>query len=148
MLKAEFVGHIGSDAEIKNFNGKPFIAFNVATSERYKDARGTTVTRTTWVSCLKPGDGAVVQYLKKGTQVFCRGNLTAKPYTGRNGVERGLIAPLPSWSCSEADRTGRTNSRPNPDSSTAHKLRRWSIRKRLPRRTIPRPRQRKYALLG
>ena len=79
MLKAEFVGHIGSDAEIKNFNGKPFIAFNVATSERYKDAQGTTVTRTTWVSCLKPGDGAVVQYLKKGTQVFCRGNLTAKP---------------------------------------------------------------------
>lgn len=90
MLKAEFVGHIGSDAEIKNFNGKPFIAFNVATSERYKDAQGTTVTRTTWVSCLKPGDGAVVQYLKKGTQVFCRGNLTAKPYTGRNGVEAGL----------------------------------------------------------
>ena len=37
MLKAEFVGHIGSDAEIRNFNGKPFIAFNVATSERYKD---------------------------------------------------------------------------------------------------------------
>lgn len=90
MLKAEFVGHIGSDAEIKNFNGKPFIAFNVATSERYKDAQGTTVTRTTWVSCLKPGDGAVVQYLKKGTRVFCRGNLTAKPYTGRNGVEAGL----------------------------------------------------------
>lgn len=90
MLKAEFVGHIGSDAEIKNFNGKAFIAFNVATSERYKDLQGNTVTRTTWVSCLKPGDGAVVQYLKKGTQVFCRGNLTAKPYTGRNGVEAGL----------------------------------------------------------
>lgn len=90
MLKVEFVGHIGSDAEIKDFNGKRFIAFNVATSERYKDAQGNTVSRTTWVSCLKPGDGAVVQYLKKGTQVFCRGNLTAKPYTGRNGVEAGL----------------------------------------------------------
>ena len=90
MLKAEFVGHIGSDAEIRNFNGKPFIAFNVATSERYKDLQGNTVTRTTCVSCLKPGVGAVVQYLKKGTQVFCRGNLTAKPYTGRNGVEAGL----------------------------------------------------------
>lgn len=90
MLKVEFVGHIGSDAEIKDFNGKRFIAFNVATSERYKDAQGNTVSRTTWVSCLKPGDGAVVQYLKKGTQVFCRGNLSAKPYTGKNGVEAGL----------------------------------------------------------
>lgn len=90
MLKCEFVGHIGSDAEIKDFNGKRFIAFNVATSERFKDTQGNTVSRTTWVSCLKPGDGAVVNYLKKGTQVFCRGNLTAKPYTGKNGVEAGL----------------------------------------------------------
>lgn len=90
MLKCEFVGHIGSDAEIKEFNGKRFISFNVATSERYKDVQGQTVTRTTWVSCLKPGEGAVVNYLKKGTQVFCRGDLTAKPYTGRNGIEAGL----------------------------------------------------------
>lgn len=90
MLKAEFVGHIGADAEIKEFNGKRNIAFNVATSERFKDAQGNPVSRTTWVSCLKPGDGAVVNYLKKGTQVFCRGNLSAKPYTGRNGVEAGL----------------------------------------------------------
>lgn len=90
MLKCEFVGHIGSDAEIKDFNGKRFISFNVATSERFKDAQGQTVTRTTWVSCLKPGDGAVVNYLKKGTQVFCRGNLTAKPYTGKNGLEAGI----------------------------------------------------------
>lgn len=90
MLKAEFVGHIGSDAEIKDFNGKRYIAFNVATSERFKDTQGNPVSRTTWVSCLKPGDGAVVNYLKKGTQVFCRGNLTAKAYTGRNGIEVGL----------------------------------------------------------
>lgn len=90
MLKVSFIGHIGSDAEVKEFNGKRYIAFNVATSERFKDAQGQTVTRTTWVSCLKPGDSAVVQYLKKGTQVFCRGNLSAKPYTGRNGVEAGL----------------------------------------------------------
>lgn len=90
MLKCEFVGRIGSDAEIKDFNGKRFISFNVATSERFKDAQGQTVTRTTWVSCLKPGDGAVAAYLKKGTQVFCRGNLTAKPYTGKNGIEAGL----------------------------------------------------------
>lgn len=90
MLKLSFVGHIGSDAEIKEFNGKRYIAFNVATSERFKDAQGNPVSRTTWVSCLKPGDGAVVNYLKKGTQVYCRGNLSVKTYTGRNGVEAGI----------------------------------------------------------
>lgn len=39
MLKVEFVGNIGADAEIKDFNGKRYIAFNVATSERFKDAQ-------------------------------------------------------------------------------------------------------------
>lgn len=90
MLKAEFYGHVGSDAELKEFSGKRFISFNVATTVRFKDTNGNTVSRTTWVSCLKPGDSAVVNYLKKGTLVFCRGDLTAKPYTGRNGVEAGL----------------------------------------------------------
>lgn len=90
MLKVEFVGHIGTDAEIKDFNGKRYIAFNVATSERFKDAQGNPVSRTTWVSCLKPGDGAVVNYLKRGTQVYCRGNLSVKTYTGKNGVEAGV----------------------------------------------------------
>lgn len=90
MLKVEFVGHIGADAEIKDFNGKRYIAFNVATSERFKDAQGNPVSRTTWVSCLKSGEGSVVNYLKKGTQVYCRGNLSVRTYTGRNGVEAGV----------------------------------------------------------
>lgn len=90
MLKVEFVGHIGADAEIKDFNGKRYIAFNVATSERFKDAQGNPVSRTTWVSCLKPGEGSVVNYLKKGTLVYCRGNLSVRTYTGRNGVEAGV----------------------------------------------------------
>ena len=36
----EFCGFVGNDAEIKEFNGQKFISFNVATSERYKDAHG------------------------------------------------------------------------------------------------------------
>lgn len=81
MLVIEFCGFVGNDAEIKEFNGQKFISFNVATSERYKDAQGNTVSRTTWVSCLKPGESAVVQYLKKGTQVFVRGDFSAKTFT-------------------------------------------------------------------
>lgn len=90
MLVIEFCGYVGNDAEIKEFNGQKFISFNVATSERYKDAQGNTVSRTTWVSCLKPGESAVVQYLKKGTQVFVRGDFSAKTFTGANGVQVGV----------------------------------------------------------
>jgi single-strand DNA-binding protein len=118
MLKTEFVGHIGADAEIKDFNGKRFISFNVATSERFKDAQGQTVTRTTWVSCLKPGDGAVVNYLKKGTQVFCRGNLTAKPYTGKNGVEAGLNCTVTELELLGSRQDAQQNQQAQPEAAT------------------------------
>lgn len=90
MLVIEFCGFVGNDAEIKEFNGQKFISFNVATSERYKDAQGNTVSRTTWISCLKPGESAVVQYLKKGTQVFVRGDFSARTFTNANGVQVGI----------------------------------------------------------
>ena len=90
MLVIEFCGYVGNDAEIKEFNGQKFISFNVATSERYKDAQGNTVSRTTWISCLKPGESAVMQYLKKGTQAFVRGDFSAKTFTNANGVQVGI----------------------------------------------------------
>lgn len=74
MLKIEIIGNIGSDAVVKDFNGKKYIAFNVAHSEKYKDAQGNTVEKTTWVSVLKPGESNVVQYLKKGTGVYVCGD--------------------------------------------------------------------------
>lgn len=81
MLQVEIIGNIGNDAVVKDFNGKKYIAFNVAHSERFKDAQGNSVERTTWVSVLKPGESNVVQYLKKGTPVFVRGDLSVKAYT-------------------------------------------------------------------
>ncbi len=80
MLKVEIIGNIGNDAVVKDFNGKKFIAFNVAHSERYKDAQGNTVEKTTWISVLKPGESNVVQYLKKGTGVYVSGDLSVKAY--------------------------------------------------------------------
>lgn len=93
MLVIEFVGYIGNDAEIKNFNGQNYIAFNVATQDKYKDAQGNTVSRTTWVSCLKhegSTTSTLVQYLKKGTQVFVRGDLSAKTFNSQQGIQVGI----------------------------------------------------------
>ncbi len=81
MLKVEIIGNIGNDAVVKDFNGKKYIAFNVAHSEKYKDAQGNAVEKTIWVSVLKPGESNVVQYLKKGTGVYVCGDLSVKAYT-------------------------------------------------------------------
>ena len=85
MLQVEIIGNIGNDAKVKDFNGKKYIAFNVAHSEKFKNQQGVETERTTWVRVLKPGESAVAQYLKKGTPVFVRGDLSVKAYKDNAG---------------------------------------------------------------
>ena len=85
MLQVEIIGNIGNDAQVKDFNGKKYIAFNVAHSEKFKNHQGVETERTTWVSVLKPGESAVAKYLKKGTPVFVRGDLSVKAYKDNAG---------------------------------------------------------------
>ena len=80
MLVLEAIGNLGADAIIKDLNGQKYIAFSVAHTESYKDSQGQRHERTTWVSCLKYGESQVINYLKKGTRVFIRGELSAKAY--------------------------------------------------------------------
>ena len=80
MLQVEIIGNIGNDAQVKDFNGKKYIAFNVAHSEKFKNQQGVETERTTWVSVLKPGESGIGQYLKKGTPVFVRGERSVKQF--------------------------------------------------------------------
>ena len=80
MIQVEIIGNIGNDAQVKDFNGKKYISFNVAHSEKFTTKQGVETERTTWVSVLRPGESGLVQYLKKGTPVFVRGDLSFKQY--------------------------------------------------------------------
>lgn len=85
MLQIEVIGNIGNDAEIKEFSGKKYVSFNVAHSEKRKDANGVVAESTTWVSVLWYGDGgSLTPYLKKGCKVFVRGRLVPKAYMDKN----------------------------------------------------------------
>lgn len=89
MLKAELIGNLGNDAEIKEFGGKKYVALSVATTEYAKDDKGNRTDVTTWVSVLWYGDGGgLFAYLKKGAKVFVRGNLRAKKYADKQGVQQ------------------------------------------------------------
>lgn len=86
MLQCEIIGNIGSDAEIKEFGGKKYVAFSVAHTDFGKDQNGNKTEQTTWVSVLWYGDGGgLFQYLKRGTKVFVRGRQKVKIYADRNG---------------------------------------------------------------
>lgn len=86
MFQCEVIGNIGNDAEIKDFSGKKYVSFNVAHSERKKDAQGVVNESTVWVSVLWYGDGGgLTQYLIKGCKVFVRGRLSLKTYQDKHG---------------------------------------------------------------
>lgn len=92
MLKAEIIGNIGADAEVKEFNGKKYVSFSVAHTEYQKDEQGNRTDQTTWVSVLWYGEGGgLLPYLKRGVKVFVRGNLKVKMYTDRNGNQQAAI---------------------------------------------------------
>lgn len=92
MLKAEIIGTIGADAEVKDFSGKKYVSFSVACNDYAKDQQGNRTETTTWVSVLWSGDGGgLLPYLKKGAKVFIRGNLKAKVYTDKQGATQASI---------------------------------------------------------
>lgn len=77
MFLATVIGHLGADAEVKDYNGKKFVSFRVAHSERFRSQSGEDKERTQWVSCALNGDGGnLLQYLKRGQQVAVIGDVT------------------------------------------------------------------------
>jgi len=94
MIKLTAIGYLGRDAIVNTVNGKNVINFNVAHTEKYKDAQGTQVDKTIWVDCAYWSDRvAIAPYLKKGTLVYVEGTPDVRTYTtndGRNGATLSL----------------------------------------------------------
>jgi single-strand DNA-binding protein len=86
MIKLQVIGNLGADCIQKEINGKSVINFNVAHSEKYKDAQGNLKERTTWVNCAYWTDKtAIAPYLLKGTTVYAEGSPEADAYTNKEG---------------------------------------------------------------
>lgn len=87
MIQSQIVGRLGKDATVNQVGGKTVINFNVAHSERFKDAStGELKSKTTWVECSKWGENtAVAPYLKAGTLVAVTGKPEAGHYTNKEG---------------------------------------------------------------
>lgn len=84
MIKLQIVGNLGGDCIQKEVNGKTVINFNVAHTEKFKDAQGNLKERTTWVNCAYWTDRtAVAQYLKKGKQIYAEGSPEADGYLNK-----------------------------------------------------------------
>jgi single-strand DNA-binding protein len=85
MIKLQIVGTLGADCIQKEVNGKTVINFNVAHTEKFKDAQGNLKEKTIWANCAYWTDRtAVAQYLKKGKQVYVDGSPDVELYTNKD----------------------------------------------------------------
>ena len=80
-----FVGRLGLDAELKQIGENTVLEFRVANNVGW----GSRET-TNWFRCSLWGRQAqnLAQYLLKGKQVYVSGELSLRPYTNREGIER------------------------------------------------------------
>jgi single-strand DNA-binding protein len=90
MLNLEAIGFLGKDAEKKTLqSGKTVINFSIAHTERYKDSKGDSVEKTTWVECAywTEKDG-ILKYLVKGKQVYITGTPEVRTWeaNGKHGA--------------------------------------------------------------
>lgn len=83
MLQAIAIGHLGGDAECKSLNGREFTTFRIAHSNKWTDTDNVTHEETTWVDCIMQGKPNVLQYLKKGQQVYVNGSVSLRIYSSK-----------------------------------------------------------------
>lgn len=83
MRRVELIGNLGADAELKTLNNGSVANFRIAAKTGRKD------DESEWFSCSlfgKRGE-ALLEYLKKGTQVFVRGDFKVRKYQ-KDGQDR------------------------------------------------------------
>jgi len=86
MLKAQILGHLGNDCQVSNVNGVTVINFNCCHSEKYKNKEGVIVNKSVWVNCSYFTEKtAIAAYLKKGTQIYAEGTISADIYKNKEG---------------------------------------------------------------
>lgn len=125
MIRMSIIGHLGKDAVLNQVNGKSVMNFNMAHSEKIKDASGNLMDKTIWVECSYWTEKTGIHpYLKKGIQIYAEGTPDIKTYTtqdGRNGATITLrILNIQLLSSPKDNVVGDTSSAYNQASPTTN----------------------------
>lgn len=127
MLKMEVIGNLGADCEIKNKNGKDFITFRIANTEKWTDTTTGEIREiTTWISCVKDGrNERLTQYLRKGQKVYVRGTPSFNIYSSpkSQSMEVGVNISVREVELCGASPQGQSTQtqQVNPNAASNHK---------------------------
>lgn len=80
MITMTIIGNLGADAEVRSANGREFLSFRVAHTEKFT-SNGQTTERVIWVDVTREGNGGeLLRYLTAGTKVYVTGRPTFRIY--------------------------------------------------------------------
>lgn len=82
---ATLTGRITKDARQVESNGKTFIAFDFVENDSYKKKSGEKVEQSFFFNCTMRKSDKLLKHIVKGKIVSLTGNITARPYTDKNG---------------------------------------------------------------
>lgn len=89
--KVILVGNVGKDPEVRFFdNNVSKASFPFATSEKYKNKNGETVTNTEWhnIVAWRGLAQTIEKYVKKGTLLYIEGKITYRSFDGNDGQKK------------------------------------------------------------
>lgn len=124
MIRIEMIGNLGADAELKDNNGRKFVSFRLAHTDKWKNSQtGQDNVSTVWASCAINGDAHnLLPYLKKGVKVFVRGSVQLNMYSSpkTHQMECGLnIAVWEIELCGGQREAAASDSSTNPATNSA-----------------------------
>ena len=86
--KLTLLGRVGSDIELRDHNGTPVANFSMATTKTWQDKNNGKQEKTTWHNIVVWGGlTKVLDYVKKGHQLFVEGELDKQEYE-KDGQKR------------------------------------------------------------
>lgn len=88
--KAQLIGRVGSDPEIKTVGESQVANFSLATSKKWKDKAGQSKESTEWHRIVVWGNlcKVVGPYVKKGMLLFVEGEIRTREYEKDNVKQR------------------------------------------------------------
>lgn len=90
--KVILIGNLGRDPETRytTDGGTAITTLNIATTRRYRNAEGQTVSETEWHRVVLFSRLAEIakEYLHKGSQCYIEGRLRTRKYQAKDGTDR------------------------------------------------------------
>jgi single-strand DNA-binding protein len=127
--RISLIGNVGRDPEVRDYQGTKVASFSLAVNERTKKADGQVEEKTMWfkITFWRSLAEIAEKYVKKGTQIYVDGRLSASTYVDKNqqtqvslevrGENLTLLGGVPGGEASSNTPSNTTSKVSEPDAA-------------------------------